>query len=70
MFKRLAMCSADAPERPIIGVDFNGAQVTDTGLKELPSLKSLQFLSLHATQVTDVGVVESRKVLPKCYIRR
>jgi len=44
--------------------------VTDAGLKELISLKNLQTLLLGGTQVTDAGVVELRKALPKCVINR
>src|ERR1022692_870042 len=50
--------SPAAPERPIISMDFNGTKVTDAGLKELASLKSLQELHLASTMVTDVGLKE------------
>jgi hypothetical protein len=47
---------------------LDSTKVTDTGLKELAGLKSLQLLDLRYTQVTDAGVKELQKVLPKCEI--
>ncbi len=43
-------------------------QVTDTGLKELAGLKQLAALDLRDTKVTDAGVADLRKTLPKCHI--
>ena len=40
------------------------------GLKELAGLKQLRSLNLAATQVTDAGVLELRKALPKVRITR
>jgi hypothetical protein len=37
-------------------------------LKELVGLKQLEWLTLHFTQVTDAGVKELRKELPRCQI--
>jgi hypothetical protein len=45
-------------------------QVTDTGLKELAGLKSLQVLMLSKTQVTAAGVAWLQKELPVCRISR
>ena len=46
-------------------------KVTDAGLKELAGLKSLQTLRLIATaRVTDAGVAELQKALPKCKVLR
>jgi internalin A len=44
--------------------------VTDTSLKELKELKQLTLLNLKRTQVTDAGVAELKKALPKCQILR
>ena len=46
-------------------------KVTDAGLKELAVLKNLIMLDLiFADGVTDAGVAEFQKALPKCKIRR
>ena len=50
------------------GVILAGAQVTDTGLKELATFKNLTRLDLSHTQVTDEGVKELQKALLKCEI--
>jgi hypothetical protein len=44
--------------------------VTDEGLKELAPLKNLTILDLLGTAVTDAGVKELQKALPKCEIRK
>jgi internalin A len=44
--------------RPIIGVDLNGKDFTDAGMKELAGLMSLQGMDLHGTKVTDAGLKE------------
>jgi Leucine-rich repeat (LRR) protein len=44
--------------------------VTDADLKELAHLKNLTTLNLSFTKVTDAGVRELQKALPKCSIRR
>ena len=50
--------SLRAPGKPITSVDFTNTNVTDTGLKVLAGLKSLQTLYLGETQVTDAGLKE------------
>ena len=45
-------------------------KVTDAGLKELASLKSLETLSLRGTKVTDAAVKELQEALPDCRISR
>ncbi len=42
--------------KPAIGVDLNGTQVTDVGLKHLKGFKNLQSLCLEYTKVTDAGM--------------
>jgi hypothetical protein len=42
---------------------------TDAGLKELAGLQSLQTLELGGTKVTETGVKQLKKALPKCEIR-
>jgi internalin A len=44
--------------------------VTDTGLTELTAFKELQRLELGGTKVTEAGMKELRKALPKCTIIR
>jgi hypothetical protein len=44
--------------------------MSDAGLRELASLKELTFLNLMSTKVTDAGVSELKKFLPKCQIQR
>ena len=43
--------------------------VTDKGLKELAVLTNLTFLNLESAKVSDEGVAEIRKSLPKCEVR-
>jgi hypothetical protein len=48
---------------------LSATQVTDAGLKELAALKNLAKLDLSAAnKVTDKGVKELQKALPKCKI--
>jgi hypothetical protein len=42
--------------------------VTDAGLAHLKALTNLTQLSLDGTQVTDAGVADLRKALPKCKV--
>jgi internalin A len=52
-------------------LDLHNTPITDAGLKELAGLKNLQWLDLGdpwCTKVTNAGVQELRKALPKCYI--
>ena len=42
--------------------------ITDVGLKEVTKLQNLRSLSLRDTQITDAGVAELKKALPKCEI--
>jgi hypothetical protein len=44
--------------------------VTDAGLKDLASLKTLRSLGLVETKVTDAGVAALMKALPKLDIHR
>jgi hypothetical protein len=45
-------------------------KVTDAGLKNLTALKQLTTLLIIGTQVTDEGVAELQKALPKCLIAK
>src|SRR4051794_41001541 len=61
------------PNRPVIGVDLRGSQVTDAGLKELKELKQLQWLALDGCrELTDAGLKELKelKQLTKLDLRR
>ena len=52
-------------------LDLSLTGVTGAGLKELAGLKSLQTLMLISTAgVTDAGVAELQKALPKCKVLR
>jgi hypothetical protein len=55
------------PEAPF-GLDLAKTEITDTGLKELASLKTLTSLALCETKVTDDAVEALRKAFPKCFI--
>ena len=45
-----------SPEKPVVGVDLKGTQVTDIGLAHLEGLTKLQSLDLYGTKVTDAGL--------------
>ena len=47
---------------------LDGTKVTDKGLKELVSLKSLRAVNLRKTGVTKAGVGQLKKALPACRI--
>ena len=47
---------------------LTNTQVTDAGLGHLKGLAKLQELNLMLTQVTDAGVDDLQKALPKCRI--
>ena len=50
-------------------LDLSNTGVTDAGLKELAPLKNLTTLNLGGfTRVTDEGIKELQKALPKCKI--
>jgi internalin A len=52
-------------------LQLGDTKVTDAGLKELATLKDLKLVDLILTaSVTDTGVAELQKALPKCKIRR
>jgi len=45
-------------------------QVTDKGLKLLTSLKSLNYLELRSTKVTNQGLEDFKEILPNCRIEK
>ena len=45
-------------------------KITDAGLKEVAKLQQLKILWLQDPQITDAGVTELKKALPKCEIFR
>lgn len=49
-----------APDKPLVGVDFSFAEVTDVGLEHLEGLTSLQTLNLRFIHVTDVGLIHPK----------
>jgi hypothetical protein len=49
-------------------LDLFNTKVTDKGIQELASVKSLTLLMLHGTKVTQKGIDELKKKLPNCYI--
>lgn len=57
-----------APGRPVIRVRLGGTEVTDAGLKNLAPLKGLRTLNISYTKVTNKGVTQLRKALPRCVI--
>ena len=53
------------------GLDLVETKITDAGLKELAKLQQLTSLDLrYCKQITDAGVAELKKALPKCKIER
>ena len=46
-----------SPDKPVIGVNLHGSEVTDAGLEHLKGLPQLQTLNLWQTKVTDAGLV-------------
>jgi hypothetical protein len=49
--------------------DLEGGRVPRP-LKELALLEELEWLNVAATDVTEAGVAEIRKALPKCQVQR
>jgi hypothetical protein len=49
-------------------LDLRGTAVTDAGLKELKEFKDLMLLQLDTRHVTDAGVAELRRALPRCAV--
>ena len=58
------------PDRPVFGVSLAKTQVTRATLEQLKGLPSLGQLSLDNTQVTDAGVLDLKKALPKLRVNR
>ena len=52
------------------GLHLAGSPITDAGLKQLHSLKSLTKVYLKDAKVTEAGVAELRKALPRCEVNR
>src|SRR5262249_8680903 len=49
--------------KPVVGVDLHFTKATDTDMKELKELKSLQTLDLVGTAVTDAGLKELKELI-------
>jgi internalin A len=49
---------------------LSGTAVTDAGLKELKALKALSNLDLTGTKVTDAGITDIQKALPRCKVKK
>jgi hypothetical protein len=49
-------------------LDLRGTNITDTGLKHVQNLKSLQMIGLLGTKVTSAGVKDLQAALPKCKV--
>jgi hypothetical protein len=47
---------------------LDGTKVSDAGLEHLKELKKLRSLTLRKTTVTEKGIAELKKALPKCGI--
>ena len=52
---------------PVVGVQFNGIQVTDAGLLHL---NFLQKLNLRSTKVTAAAITELKNASPNCKIEK
>jgi hypothetical protein len=52
------------PDRPVVGIIFRGADITDDDLENLQAFPELRHLDLTGTKVTDAGL-EHLKKLPK-----
>jgi hypothetical protein len=68
----LSALVAELKQRSIPGLNLWGCgRITDAGLANLKELKGLTSLDLRFTkQITDAGLKELRKALPKCEISR
>jgi hypothetical protein len=49
---------------------IGGPDVTDAWVADLKTLDNLEILSLDSSKVTDQGLAELRKALPKCLISK
>jgi hypothetical protein len=56
------------PGRPVVWMDLYTCRVTDAELRYLQGMIGLEWLDLNSTGVTDEGVKELQKALPKCRI--
>jgi hypothetical protein len=56
--------------KTITGLNLEFTHATDVGLKEISQLEGLRTLYLWGAKVTDAGVTELQKALPKCKIER
>jgi hypothetical protein len=65
-----AVCKELAQFKQLRVPDLNLSKVNDEGLKDLAQLEGLELLNVAATEVTDAGLAEIRKALPKCRVQR
>lgn len=47
-----------------------GAPITDAGLKELAALNNLSAVHVFGTKVTNEGIADLKKTLPKCQVTK
>ena len=62
------LTKADLANSQLYQLYLGDTKTTDAGLKEVAKLQQLSCLLLNRAQITDAGVVELQKALPKCSI--
>ena len=55
-------------EGEVVNVYLNNTQITDAGLVHLKGMTNMQNLDLTFPRITDAGVADLKKALPKCKI--
>jgi hypothetical protein len=56
------------PLEELVRLDLSGAPITDAGLTHLKGLKKVHWINLKDTNVTDKGMADLRRALPKAAI--
>ena len=52
----------------VVGLNLDGANITDAGLSKLASLEKMRWVGLARSGVTDAGVKKLSKALPDCNV--